>query len=142
MRKRLTIGLGIGAATVAGALVLAAPHAFAQDPTPSPSASSEAKPDPAARRAQHQDELATKLAQELGIDKDKVAAALAKIESERPKPAAPPSGTKPDRTAELKTRLDEAVKAGTLTQAEADAILKAQQAGILGGPGGHGGPPR
>jgi hypothetical protein len=145
MKRRLTIGLGAATAAGALALVLAAPHlAFAQDPTPSPSSGTSAAPG-AGRpdRAQHQDDLATALAQELGIDKDKVAAALAKIDANRPKPPAdanPPSEA--DRTAALKSRLDAAVKAGTITQAEEDAILKASAAGVLGGPGGHGGPGR
>ena len=38
-----------------------------------------------------------------------------------------------DRAAELKTRLDAAVKAGTLTQAEADAVTKAVEKGVIGG---------
>lgn len=37
------------------------------------------------------------------------------------------------RTTEAKSRLDQAVKDGTLTQAEADAVLKAIKAGVLGG---------
>ncbi|NUR70724.1 MAG: hypothetical protein HOU81_07870 [Hamadaea sp.] len=48
-----------------------------------------------------------------------------------------------DRTAKLKERLDAAVKAGKLTQAEADAVLKAAKLGLLGGGPGrpHGTPP-
>jgi len=142
MKRRLTIGVGAAAAAGALGIALAVPHlAFAQDPTPSPSSGTStpgaARPD----RAQHQDDLATALAQELGIDKDKVAAALAKIDANRPKPPAdanPPSEA--DRTAALKSRLDAAVKAGTITQAEEDAILKASAAGVLGGPGGPGRP--
>ena len=38
-----------------------------------------------------------------------------------------------DRAAELTTRLDAAVKAGTLTQAEADAVTKAVEKGVIGG---------
>ena len=38
-----------------------------------------------------------------------------------------------DRAAELKTRLDAVVKAGTLTQAEADAVTKAVEKGVIGG---------
>ena len=142
MKRRLTIG--VGAAVAAGALgiALAVPHlAFAQDPTPSPSSGTSAPGAGRPDRAQHQDDLATALAQELGIDKDKVAAALAKIDANRPKPPAdanPPSEA--DRTAALKSRLDAAVKAGTITQAEEDAILKASAAGVLGGPGGPGRP--
>ena len=143
MKRRLTIGVGAATAAGALALVLVAPHlAFAQDPTPSPSSGTSAPGAGRPDQAQHLDDLATALAQELGIDKDKVAAALAKIEANRPKPPAdanPPSDA--DRTAALKSRLDAAVKAGTITQAEEDAILKAAAAGVLGGgPGGPGRP--
>lgn len=48
-----------------------------------------------------------------------------------------------DRTADLKASLDQAVTAGRLTQAQADAILKAHEAGVrMGGMGGFGGGPR
>jgi hypothetical protein len=124
--------------------------AFAQDTTATPSASASASPTNGthkpggAHAGQNQDELATALAKELGIDKDKVAAALAKIQTEReanrPKPnpsGTPSAGAKADRTADLKSRLAAAVSAGKLTQAEADAIIKAADAGVLlGGPGG------
>jgi hypothetical protein len=128
---------GVGAAAVLG-LAIASGPALAEDPTPSPSASSSTtdRPDREAARAQRQDELAAALATELGIDKAKVAAALEKVRSAQQDKA------KGERTAQLKTRLDEAVKAGTLTQAQANAILKAAEAGVLpqGGRGGHGGP--
>jgi hypothetical protein len=144
MKRRLTIGLGAATAAGALALVLAGPHlAFAQDPTPSPSSGTSTPGAGRPDRAQHQDDLAAALAAELGIDKDKVAAALAKIDANRPKPPAdakPPSEA--DRTAALKTRLDAAVKAGSITQADEDAILKAFAAGVLSGPGGPGGPGR
>lgn len=143
--------LGVAGAGGVLALAIAVPSlAFAQDTTPTPSTSAapnaggtKTGEDAGKDRAARQDELATALAKELGVDKDKVAAALAKIESERaanrPKPDGTPraDGTKPDRTAELKARLATAVTAGTLTQAEADAIIKASEAGLLaGGPGG------
>jgi hypothetical protein len=138
LKKRGAIVAAVSGIGVAGALgiALASGPAFAEDPTPSPSASSSAAPDRDAVRAQRQDELAAALAAELGIDKAKVAAALEKVQTARQNEA------KAERTAELKTRLDAAVKAGTLTQAQADAILKAAEAGVLpqGGPGGwHGG---
>lgn len=41
-----------------------------------------------------------------------------------------------DRLAGLKTRLDEAVKAGRITQAQADAILDAHESGAMTGMGG------
>ena len=133
---------GAGAAAALG-IALAASPAQAEDPTPSPSASSSApadKPDREAARAARQDELAGALAAELGIDKAKVAAALEKVQ------AAQQADAQAERTAQLKTRLDEAVKAGKLTADEAAAILKAAEAGVLpqGGPGGghRGGPGR
>lgn len=132
---------GVGAVGILG-LALAGSPAQAEDPTPSPSSSSSAssggntdRPDPQAARAARQDELAAGLATELGIDKAKVAAALEKVQT------AQEAKAKADRSAALKTRLDAAVKDGKITQAQADAILKATEAGVLGGgPGGFGGP--
>jgi len=40
-----------------------------------------------------------------------------------------------ERAAALKTRLDKAVTDGKLTQAEADAVTKAVEAGVIGGGG-------
>ena len=143
--KRTTVLAALAGLTVAGVagVALAANPAQAEAPSPSPSASAPAgKPDRDAARAQRQDELAGALATELGIDKAKVAAALEKVQSaQREKATA-------ERTAELKIRLDAAVKAGKLTADQAAAILKAAEAGVLpqggrGGPGGghgrHGG---
>ena len=146
--KRVPVLAGIGAAGVAGvaALAFAVSPAQAEDPTPSPSASSPSassspsatsptdQPDREAARAQRQDELAAALAAELGIDKAKVAAALEKVQAAREAEA------KADRIADLKTRLDAAVKEGKLTAEESAAILKAAEAGVLpqGGRGGHG----
>jgi len=71
--------------------------------------------------------LAKALAEKLGVDEAKVAAALAEIRAAR----------QADRAAALKDKLDAAVKAGTLTQAEADAVQKAVEKGVIdaGGPG-------
>ena len=129
---------GLGAAGALG-LALAASPAVVEAPSPSPSTSSApgtaAGPgDRAALRAQHQEELAAALATELGIDKAKVAAALTKVHQARQADA------KADRVAALKTRLDAAVAAGTLTAEESAAILKAAEAGVLPGGGGRGGP--
>ncbi|WP_285320066.1 hypothetical protein [Pseudarthrobacter sp. lyk4-40-TYG-27] len=79
------------------------------------------KPDPAAREAA----LAKSLAGALGIDEAKVTAALQEIRSDE----------QSEHAAELKTRLDKAVTDGKLTQAEADAVTKAVQNGVIGGGG-------
>ena len=139
-QKRTTVLAALAALAVAGVagVALAGNPAQAEAPSPAPSASSSAaagKPDRQADRAQRQDELAGALATELGIDKAKVAAALVKVQAERQKSATA------ERTAQLKTRLDEAVKAGKITAEQEAAILKAAEAGVLthGGPGGPGG---
>ncbi len=78
-----------------------------------------------AERTARLDAFATALAKELGIDKAKVTAALNALEADR----------QAARTAELTARLDAAVKAGTLTEADKASVLKAFAAGVLGGPG-------
>jgi hypothetical protein len=139
-RKATLAGLGLSAAGGLLALALVGPGIAQADPTPAPSASGSAAPggkaDREARRAQEQADLAAKLAKELGVDQAKVQAALDKISSEQQAQA------KADRLAALKQRLDQAVKDGKLTQAEADAIYKAAENGVFpdGGPGGPGGP--
>ena len=92
------------------------------DPSAGPSAdpsASPTRPDPAEREA----ELAKALASKLGVDEAKVKTALDEIRAAR----------QADRAAALKDRLDAAVKAGTLTQAEADAVTKAVEKGVIGG---------
>ncbi len=63
--------------------------------------------------------------QSLGIDESKVTAALEELRTEE----------QSERAAALKTRLDKAVADGTLTQAEADAVTKAVEKGVIGGGG-------
>ena len=79
-------------------------------------------------------ELAAFLAKELNVSEATVLAALNGQQEAR----------QADRTAAIKANLDEAVKAGRLTQAQADAILAAHGAGVgMGGMrGGFGGGPR
>ena len=104
-------------------------------PAPGGAAPGAGRPDRAADRAARQEQLAAALATELGIDKDKVAAALEKVQADREAQA------KADRLADLKTRLDTAVKEGKLTAEQSAAILKAAEAGVFpqgGGRGGHG----
>ncbi|OFI37814.1 hypothetical protein BIU82_06850 [Arthrobacter sp. SW1] len=69
--------------------------------------------------------LAKSLAEKLGVDEAKVTAALEEIRSE----------AQAERAETLKTRLDKAVSDGTLTQAEADAVTKAVEKGVIGGGG-------
>ena len=77
------------------------------------------RPDPAKRDA----ELATQLAKKLGIDEAKVTKAFQEIRADQ----------QANRAKALKSRLDAAVKAGTLTQAEADAVTKAVEKGVISG---------
>jgi hypothetical protein len=77
--------------------------------------------DPAERDAA----LAQALAEKLGVDEAKVATALEEIRTAR----------QAERAAALKERLDAAVADGTLTQAEADAVTKAVEKGVIGGIG-------
>ncbi|GAA1035160.1 hypothetical protein GCM10009557_42050 [Virgisporangium ochraceum] len=141
IRRKVTFaGLGVAGAGAPLAFALTGPNAALADPSPSgsasPSASSSADAGKPGRgqadREARQNELAEKLAKELGVDQAKVKAALEKIQTEEQ------AANKADRLAALKTRLDQAVKDGKLTQAEADAIYKAAENGTL--PGGGGGP--
>lgn len=76
-------------------------------------------------------ERAEALATKLGLTADKVTAALETLHRQHEAAA----------EAVIAERLKAAVTAGTLTQAESDAVLKAYRAGLIpGGPGGPGGP--
>ncbi|GGH89784.1 hypothetical protein ACFFGR_11990 [Arthrobacter liuii] len=112
----LAAKLGVDEAKVTDAL-----KSFRDANKPSTPPADGQKPDPATREAA----LAKSLAQSLGIDEAKVSAALQEIRSEE----------QSEHAAELKTRLDKAVTDGKLTQAEADAVTKAVQNGVIGGGG-------
>ena len=93
--------------------------------TASPSTTAPARPSQTEQDAA----LAKALATSLKVDEAKVTQALKDIRAARVA----------EQKAELKTRLDAAVKANKLTQAEADAVLKAADAGVsgYGAKGGH-----
>lgn len=82
-----------------------------------------------AQRADRRAKLAAFLATELKVDEAKVRAALDARQDVR----------RAERTAEIKANLEQAVKDGRLTQAEADAILKAHESGVIAGGMGRGG---
>lgn len=63
----------------------------------------------------------------LGIDAAKVTAAFDELRAER----------QAEARAAFGARLDEAVKAGKLTEADKASVLKAFDAGVLGGPWHH-----
>ena len=69
--------------------------------------------------------MAKALAEKLGLAEDKVATALTELREAH----------QAERAAALKERLDAAVQDGTLTQAEADAVTKAVEKGVIGGGG-------
>lgn len=89
---------------------------------------------PEERHAAKQAELVAALAEELDLDTNTVAAAIERVHE----------GHRAEHRAALQERLDAAVESGELTREQADAILAAHDAGVLGsfGPRGHhGGPP-
>ena len=82
-----------------------------------------ARPDPATRPdiAEREAALAKALAGKLGIDETKIKTALQEIRTAH----------QAERAAALKAKLDAAVQDGTLTQAEADAVQKAVDQGVI-----------
>ena len=122
LAEQLAEKLGVTEAKVTEALQEVREANRPAKPSTAPSADPSAKPtrpDPAEREAA----LAKALAEKLGIDEAKVTKAFDEIRAAR----------QADRAAELKTKLDAAVKDGTLTQAEADAVTKAVEKGVIGG---------
>ena len=113
--SELASKLGVDEAKVRTAL---REYRQANGPTSRPEPGS--KPDEAARAAADK-ALAAALADTLGIDEAKVATALEEIRAAR----------QAERTKAVEDRLATAVEDGTLTQAEADAVKKAADAGIV-----------
>ncbi|MGY3380635.1 putative membrane protein [Arthrobacter sp. TE12231] len=112
--KDLAAKLGVDEAKVTDAL-----KAFRDANKPTTPPAEGQKPD----RAAMEKALAASLAKSLGIDEAKVTAALEEIRT----------AEQAQHAAALKPRLDQAVKDGTLTQAEADAVTKAAEKGVIGG---------
>lgn len=146
--------LGVGIAVPAIAFAEGAQPSTSASPTASASSNNE-KPRWEQRREERRNAMAEALAAELGVDKERVAAALEKVhEQMRPEAGARREGRgRPDsadrekwaaeRKAQLTERLNQAVEDGKLTREQADAILKAVEAGVLPGPGwGAGRAPR
>ncbi|MFJ8578531.1 hypothetical protein [Micromonospora sp. NPDC093277] len=151
-RKNMLVGLA--AAGVLGVGIAAPTVALADNksPAPSASASTDQGTDRQQKQADRQNKFAEELAKELGVPTDKVTAALEKLKEQHKgdRPERPANKDRQekmkerqaDRQAQLKERLDQAVKDGKLTQEQADAVLKAVEAGVFPGPGArahHGG---
>lgn len=84
------------------------------------------------RHAGAQTDFAAGLAEELGLGVDRVTEALETVQAERA------AERDAEQLAELTERLDAAVDEGSLTRAQADAILEAREAGVIGDFGGRG----
>ncbi|MFF4452266.1 hypothetical protein [Streptomyces goshikiensis] len=149
VRKRT----GITAGVVLAGIGLAFPAvAFAEDHSKpaTATATAEARPEAgkgAELREERRKELAEALAKDLGVPVDKVTGSLekfraaqgAKHREERKDRKDERAGERPDpaaRQQKLADRLDQAVKDGKLTRAQADAVIAAAKAGVLPGPGG------
>ncbi|WP_202033311.1 hypothetical protein [Nocardioides sp. WS12] len=88
-----------------------------------PAAGEKPTPPTDEERADRQAALAKALADELGLDESKVADALDTVQAAH----------KAERRTDLSERLDMAVKDGDLTSADKASVLKAYDAGVLGG---------
>jgi hypothetical protein len=71
--------------------------------------------------AQREQQFASKLAAKLGLDGTKVSDAVKTVRAKE----------KADRQARLKSRLDQAVKSGKISQSDADAYLRVVDSGAL-----------
>ncbi|KRA37578.1 MULTISPECIES: hypothetical protein [unclassified Nocardioides] len=93
------------------------------EPAEKPAEGEKPTPPTDEERADRQAALAKALADELGLDESKVADALDTVRA----------AEKAERRTDLSDRLDTAVKDGDLTSADKASVLKAYDAGVLGG---------
>lgn len=124
----LADALGVSESEVTDALE-AVHDELAPDAPDVPAAGEQPTPPTDAEIAARQEAFAKALADELDLSVDKVTTALDKLHAEH----------EADARSALADRLDDAVAAGDLTQADKASVLKAFDAGVLGGPG-FGGP--
>lgn len=115
------------AATAAGGVLAAGAviPAVAQDPTPTEQATGDPAPSPDRPRHRRMEQFAAALAEELGIEQDRVEQALRTVREDLRQQA------RQRRLEVLEDRLDRAVEDGELTREQADAILQAAEAGVL-----------
>lgn len=124
LARELANKLGVDEATVEEALrAIKEESEPAGKPDPTAGPDPMTKPDPPTKPdvAEREAALAKALSSKLGIDEAKIKAALAEISATH----------QAERMAALEARLDAAVQAGTLTQAEADAVQKAVDQGVI-----------
>lgn len=115
--------LGVSEAKLADAM--AAVH----DDLKPPADGARHMPPDRAQIAEHKAAFASALATELGLSEAKVTAALETVRAE----------AQAEHRDDLSARLSDAVDAGDLTEADKASVLKAFDAGLLGGPFGGGG---
>ena len=123
MSAELADQLGLSTAKVADAF------AAIRDDLPKPdrpAAGEKPTPPTDAQRTAQEKALAKALADELDLTTAKVSAALTAVHAEH----------EAAHRTDLADRLDAAVKAGDLTASDKASVLKAFDAGVLGGPGG------
>jgi hypothetical protein len=129
-RGRLLV-LGAVALVAAAIAVPAFAQNASESETPDDAATAEAVPGEE-RFADARDAFAEALAAELDLPVDRVNEALTAVREQLMEQR------HDDMRAALEDRLDEAVAAGSLTREQADAILDAAEAGVLGDGRGHG----
>lgn len=115
--------LGVTEAKVQAALEAVREAAKPDDPATPPAEGTKPSPPTEAERAAREKARATALAKELGVSEAKVQAAFDALEADR----------KAARETALSSRLDSAVADGKLTAADKASVLKAFEAGVLGG---------